>query len=220
MPSQETAVPRSSALDYESVAPDEDWAQEPEALPRRPRRRLLAPIPLSLIAVLLLACGFVAGVEVQKGQMSSSSGTGAGFASRLAALGGGLPGGGPTGRATGVSGARAGAGASAGGNGAGGAGVTSGEVSYIRGSTIYVTNSQGNTIKVSASAGSKVTKTVTTKANSIHPGDTVVVLGSQAKNGAVTATSISVGSTGLGGSIGSGGSSGTGGGGPALFGSG
>ena len=36
-------------------------------LPPRPRNRLLAPLPLALIAVLIAACGFLGGVLVQKG---------------------------------------------------------------------------------------------------------------------------------------------------------
>jgi tRNA(Ile2) C34 agmatinyltransferase TiaS len=100
--------------------------------------------------------------------------------------------------------------------------LTVGEVSSVRGNTLYVANSQGNTIKVTAPAGVKVTKTVSTKAKSIHPGDTVTVVGSQGKNGSVNASSISVSSstssaTGTTSPTGSGAS---GGGASALFGSG
>ena len=77
---------------------------------------------------------------------------------------------------------RAQAGLPAGGGfpGAGGlsGGLTTGEVSYVSGSTLYV-NSGENTVKVSAPAGTKVSKTVSTSVHSIHPGDTVVVRGSQ-----------------------------------------
>ena len=65
----------------------------PEELPPRPRRRLLGaggnPISLALLGVLLLACGFIGGVLVEKGQTSSSaagSGAAAGLAARFAAL--------------------------------------------------------------------------------------------------------------------------------------
>ena len=76
----------------------DDWLQEPEELPRRPRRRLLGvggnPIALSLLGVLLVACGFIGGVLVEKGQSSSSSPTSASssLASRFAALRGGSSG--------------------------------------------------------------------------------------------------------------------------------
>jgi len=98
-----------------------------------------------------------------------------------------------------------------------GGGVTTGEVSYVPGNTLYVANAQANTVKVSTTAGSKITKTVTTKTNAIHPGDTVVVLGSQANDGTTSASSISISTNGSGNSAGSGGS---GGGAATLLGSG
>jgi hypothetical protein len=209
----------------------DEWLDEPEELPRRPRRRLLAPVPLALLAALLIACGFIGGVLVQKGQSSSSSasgaaaGAGGGFASRLAALGGRPPGTGATGSASSSGGSGSGAAGAFPGAGGSAGGVTTGQVAYVRGNTLYVTDSQGNTVKVTAAAGSKVTKTVGTSAKSIHPGSTVVVLGSKAGNGSVSATSITVGSNSSGAAGGAaGGSAASGaasdGGTPALFGSG
>ena len=85
-----------------------EWAEEPvEELPRRPRRRLLGaggnPIALALLGVLLIACGFIGGVLIEKGQStsSSSSGAAAGLASRFAALRGGASGTGTSGASTG-----------------------------------------------------------------------------------------------------------------------
>lgn len=46
--------------------------REEEELPARPRNRLLAPLPLALIAVLVAATGFLGGVLVQKGSEGSS----------------------------------------------------------------------------------------------------------------------------------------------------
>ena len=105
-------------------AEDDDWLEdESDELPRRPRRRLLGsggnPVFLALLAVLLIACGFIGGVLVEKGQTSSSSssasgaGAAAGFASasRLAAL-------------RGASGAGTGASVTAGGTGANAGGQT------------------------------------------------------------------------------------------------
>jgi len=137
---------------------------------------------------------------VQKGQggtASASAGASSGFASRFAALKGAARGaGGAAGGASsaGGSASRGGAGGFPGLGGSTGGGVTTGEVAYVRGDTLYVSDSQGNTVKVTASAAAKVTKTVITKAQSIHPGSTVVVLGSKAKNGAISATSITVNS--------------------------
>jgi hypothetical protein len=210
---------------------DDDWLQEEPELPPRPRRRLFGtganPATLALLGVLLIACGFIGGVLVEKGESSpSASGSSApSLASRFAAL---------RGRSSG-SGARP-AGSAAGGfagfAGAGGSGgrPTAGTVAYLAGKTLYVTNSEGNTIKVTTSAATSVKKTVTASVGSIHPGEPVNVTGASGSGGSVVAESISVGSAGagaalaalLGGSKSSPHSStgGSGSGEPALFGSG
>jgi hypothetical protein len=205
-----------------------------QTLPPRPRRRLLGaggnPIHLALLGVLLIACGFIAGVLVEKGQTSSSSSGGgggggaAGVASRFAAL---------RGASSGASGATAG-GAPAGGGG--GTGATIGQVAYVDGSTLYVTDAEGNTVKVTTSAASTVTKTVKADVKGIHPGETVVVTGATGSGGKIAAESIRVGGAAGGGLGALFGGSGAGGGGrggsrgsasgsssggePALFGKG
>jgi hypothetical protein len=205
---------------YEPVRTDEqdDWLEDPEELPRRPRRRLLGaggrPV-LALLSVLLIACGFIGGVLVEKGQSSSSSssaGTAASLGSRFAALRGGT--------------SNAGAGASGGSGGLLGSGAgrpTAGTVAYVAGKTLYVTNAEGNTVKVTTSAGTSVTKTVKADVAGIHPGETVTVTGATGANGAVNAEAISVGSGGglralLGGLGGRGASKRGGGGEASLFG--
>jgi hypothetical protein len=197
MQSDDSPAPETGVLDHGPGEEEREWLDEPSELPPRPRRRLLAPIPLALCGVLLIACGFIAGVQVQKGQGSPAASATAGLASRFAALGARGAGAGAAGGRSAAAGFPAGAGAGGFGAGASGAGsLTTGEVSYVRGNTIYVADSQGNTVKVSAAAASKVTKTVSTKASAIHPGETVVVIGTQAKNGSISARSISVSSGG------------------------
>jgi hypothetical protein len=210
-----------------TVEQQQEWLDEPpeSELPPRPRRRLLTPAPLALMGVLLTACGFIGGVLVEKGESSSSSSAGgaSGLASRFAALRAGASG----------TGARSGTGSAAGGFGSSGAGgsftrPTAGTVAYLDGSTLYVTNVEGNTVKVTTSAGTTVNKTVKSAVKSIHPGETVTVTGETGESGAISAESISVGSSGggfaslFGGSGARGGSSGSarggGGGEPALFG--
>ncbi|HTY96041.1 MAG TPA: hypothetical protein VMB91_03305, partial [Solirubrobacteraceae bacterium] len=84
MSTRDTSVDDTAALEYEPGT-EEDWFEEDEdELPRRPRRRLFGPIPAVLIAILLLAGGFLAGVEVQKNEGGSST-SGSGL-SGLAAL--------------------------------------------------------------------------------------------------------------------------------------
>lgn len=199
---------------YDEPAPEQEWLEdEPEEAPARPRRKLLSPLPVTLFVILLVACGFFAGVEVEKGQSSSS--TPGGFPAGLTALRSQGAGGASKGSGTGPAGfLGAGTGGAPAGFSAGG--LTTGEVTYLSGSTIYVTNTEGNTVKVKAPAGTTVTKTVSTSVHSVHPGDTVVVRGSQTKNGGVTAASISVSSSS--GSTNS--TTGTGGSAQQLFGAG
>jgi hypothetical protein len=190
-----------------------EWDADTEELPPRPRRRLLAPVPVALLSVLLLACGFIGGVLVEKGQTSSSTGGGvSGLASRFAALraaGGASAATAGTGAA--AAGTSAAAGASTGGAAAsfgggagsgsrggfagrfGDAGATIGEVSYVDGTTLYVSDAEGDTVKVTTSAAASITKTVKTGVHGIHPGETVVVRGSKNSRGVVSAESISIG---------------------------
>jgi hypothetical protein len=207
MPDTQTAIPEQ----------EDRWAQEPlHELPPRPRRRLFTPIPVALCGVLLLACGFIGGVLVEKGETSSSSGSGAaGLASRFAALRG-AAGAGSTASGSGIGGTGGGAGGSVGGGFAGrlrglsgASGATIGEVSYISGSTLYVTDFEGATVKVKLSPASSITKTVKAGVHSIHPGEMVVIRGAKGSGGAVSAESVSVSAAGA-----------TGGGLGALFGGG
>jgi hypothetical protein len=204
-------------------ASDGDWLDDADELPPRPRRRLLTPIPLTLLAILAIACGFIAGVLVEKGQ-GGSSGTGGGvggFAGRLATASGRSSVGSASSSGSGFT-AAAGGGGTQGGSGAAGAGAgsssatartngreagagaTIGQVAYVSKDTLYVTTLEGNTVKVTAAPGATVTKSVKTKAAGIHPGETVVVTGSTSASGAISAQSIRAGSAtgGLGGAAG------------------
>ncbi len=217
---------------------EDQWAEEPlDELPPRPRRRLLGtggnPIPVALLGVLLIACGFIGGVLVEKAQTTSSpsGGAAAGLASRFAALrGAGGAGSTTTGTAGSSSTGAGGTGSSTAGGGFAGrlgglaGGSTVGEVSYISGSTLYVVDAEGNTVKVTTSPASAITKTVKADLHGIHPGETVVVRGTKGSGGAVSAESISVGAAGgglsslFGGGGGARGGSSAAGSGPALFG--
>ena len=235
----------SADADADAGAGAGGWDESVEELPRRPRHRLFGaggngkggnPLLLGLLGVLLIACGFIGGVLVEKGQNSSSSSPGGGaggLAARFAALRGAVG----TGASPAASGASSGGGfaRSGAGSGAGaGAGATVGQVAFVSDGTLYVTNAEGNTVKVTAAPGATVTKTVQTDIKSIHPGETVLVSGAAGKNGTISAESIRVGgaSGGLGGLFGAAGSSGGarkgsgsagdggGGGEPSLFGNG
>ncbi len=192
-----------------TVEQQEQWLEEPAELPRRPRRRLFTPIPLALTGVLLIACGFIGGVLVEKDQNSSSSSSGgaSSFAARFASLRAASAGGSGASAGAGGAGASNGSGRAAGlfgagAAGAGGPGATVGQVSYVSGSTLYVTGTEGNTVKVKTSDASTVSKTVKADVKGIHPGETVIVTGSTGANGAVQAESIRVSEAGASGGLG------------------
>jgi hypothetical protein len=95
-------------------------------------------------------------------------------------------------------------------------------VVFLVGGRLYVTNAEGNTVKVTTSAGTTVNKTSRSDVKSIHPGETVTITGETGSGGAISAESINVGSGGglaalFGGSGASAGARGSGGE-PALFG--
>jgi hypothetical protein len=200
----------------EPAQPTSDQELETALLPPRRRRRLT--LLTAVLAFAAVAGGaFAGGVEIQKHYGGSSNGSGAGTSGRLARFGSGSSsnagtGTGLSGRSGSTGGGGAGSGGASGfggggssgatgfgGGGFGGAGDTTlGQVTVIKGSTLYVTDFNGNTVKVTTSAQSRVSKTVTSSLKNIHPGDSVVVRGTTGKNGTLAASSISVSSGGNG----------------------
>ncbi len=179
--------------DVRETSPEEPEAWRDEPLRRRPRRRLLTPATALLFALLVGAAGFIVGVEIEKGEASSGTGTrGSGRLALLSAANAGA----------------AGAGASTsrgGGRGLSGAGgATVGQVAYISGKDLYVTSLEGNTVKVAASAAT-ITRQVTSSVKGVHPGDTVIVQGAPNADGTILASTVrDSGSTGTGGGLGGG----------------
>jgi hypothetical protein len=160
--------------------------------PGRPRRRWFGKGGTVVLALVLGACGFYAGVRVEKGQVSGGSAvSGLSLPSSAGSRSG--PGASNTGRAgagtsrNGFSGVPPGG--AAGFGGAGDASV--GTVSSVRGSTVYLTTTSGNTVKVKLSSATKITKSQTVRRGSLRPGDTIIVQGVTASNGSVSASSVS-----------------------------
>jgi hypothetical protein len=155
--------------------PEEEWdTVEDLALPGRPRRRVWTWWSAGLFALILCAVGFYAGVRVEKGQVASSNSAAAfSAAGRAGGLGRtGVPGGGLRGAF-------------------GGAGSTFGTVSSVSKKSLFVTDSSGNTVKVTLSSATKVTKNVNVGKKAVRPGDLVVVSGAKGSNGTVNATTVS-----------------------------
>jgi hypothetical protein len=184
-----------------------DEFESDELLPSRPRRRLLAPLPVTLLVILMTGVGFLGGVALEKGEGSPTSSTaesGSSLASTLA-----TPRGNKSKKAGGgkssakAAGGAAGSLAGLGGTGSGSAAV--GAVAYLEGSTLYVTTTEGNTVKITSTPASTVSKTVTSSVKAIHPGETVTVTGSSGKNGSISAEAINVGAPRAGSGAGKGG---------------
>jgi hypothetical protein len=143
-------------------------------------------LTLALLVLAAAAAAFIGGVEAQK-HWGKSNTTSSGIPSSIAAAfaGGGFPGGTPNSSGTGAF-----------PGGFGGANATTGTVTLIKGTTLYVTNAAGNTVLVKTSARSRVSKSVSGSVKTIHPGDSVTVTGSQNKDGSVSARQVTVGGGG------------------------
>jgi hypothetical protein len=197
-------------FDHTLPAGYQDEQSDEYHVPVRSRRKFLNAKTALLIAVLTAAAGFYGGIRVEKGQVSSSSTSAAGgsLASRFAGLASRL--GGAAGAGAGATGAGAAAGGAArsgaAGAGAGAAGDTGlggfaarfgggnstiGTISSVNGSTLYVSTTGGNTVKVQLSSAAKLTKSENVGKNRLHPGDSVVVSGLKKSNGTVVATTVS-----------------------------
>jgi hypothetical protein len=144
------------------------------------RRKKLPAVTAALALAVAIAGGLVGGVEAQKhwGASSPAAATGrpggfAGFAGRAGGGAGGFPG--------------------FGGAGGGGGGATTGTVTLIKGTTLYVTDASGNTVLVHTTAQSSVKKTTSATTKTIHPGDSVTVTGTQNKDGSYSAQAITIG---------------------------
>ena len=182
----ETASDLTPSREEDSYLDDDDeWVSQ---APRGWRVRGATGV---LLLLLFAAAGFWGGSALQKHHDKSSGSTAAASAaSRFAAFAGR----GGTGTATGgrTSGGAAG-GTTAGGIGAGFArNGTAGIVTTIQGSTVYLTDSSGNLVKITTTPASTVTKTVSGTLADLQPGQTVVVQGSKAADGSTTARSITI----------------------------
>ncbi|HEX4690721.1 MAG TPA: hypothetical protein VH276_08505 [Solirubrobacteraceae bacterium] len=142
-----------------------------DQLPPRPRRRLATRWTVATSVVILLALGFTGGALVQRGRQPAAPAAGsqaaAGLATRPPTADGG------------------------------GAAPIAGKVSSVDGRTLYVTTGQGTTIKVRVRSSAKVARTAKSSAGAVHPGDTVVITGSKAAGGTVTAAQVTATANGV-----------------------
>jgi hypothetical protein len=181
-----------SAIPYERDN-EEQWEPEQEdtlALPARPRRKFFNRRSAALLALITCAAGFYAGIRVEKSQLSSSSSAARAFTPPALGSAAGRS-------ASGTSGSRSSAASGLPGGGGfpgaalGGANASIGTISSVDGNAIYLSDSSGNTVKITLSSATKITKSLSVGKRSLHPGDSVVIRGLKNNNGTVSATSIS-----------------------------
>lgn len=80
--------------------------------------------------------------------------------------------------------------------GGAGSGRVVGQVKLVDGTTLYVTDVQGNTVKVTTDPSSIVTRTTPAAVADLRPGDTVVAEGAAGADGTVAATRVAEGGAG------------------------
>jgi hypothetical protein len=191
-----TEVPTKTDL---PAPPYVDGDDEPAFRPR-PRRRAHL-LTFVLAGALLVGAGFYGGVLLQKHEdhgSTSASAALSGRAARFAAGGGatGASGASGTSGATGTGGAGGGGGRFGGfggggfGGGAGGGSAVAGTVKLVDGTNVYVTDTNGNVVKVTTNGSSQLTKTDPASTKDVAPGDVVTVRGTQNSDGSYAATSV------------------------------
>ena len=196
--------PPPGAPDYQTMPlPQDDYVddEDEEWVNQAPKGLRIPPITGILALVLFAVCGFWGGAVLQKHHDKSTRTTTSGaaaFAGLAAGRRGAAAGGaGGTGTGTGTGTAATGA-----GGGFGGRGGTAGTVSDVEGSTVFLTDSSGNILKVNLAPTTRVTKTTAGTAADIQLGDSVVVTGAKGTDGSTAATAVVIvpaGTTGLGG---------------------
>ncbi|WP_327289814.1 hypothetical protein [Streptomyces sp. NBC_01198] len=156
-----------------------------------PPRRKLPWLTLLLSAGVVAAAAFAGGALVEKHHLHGTA-SGSPFAGVTGARGGAGAGAGTGAGRFGGAGATAGAGTGAGGAAAG---LTFGTVKLVDGSTIYVTDAQGDIVKVTTAGSTKVTESKDGKVSDLKPGQTVTVRGSKGASGDIAATTVTEGAT-------------------------
>ncbi|MGK4582234.1 hypothetical protein [Kitasatospora sp. HPMI-4] len=158
-----------------------------------PPRRKLPWLTLALAGAAIAVFSFAGGVWYEQGNGKS------GTTQQAGQRGPGFGGGGQGGYGQGGGGRRAG-----GQGGPGGAGFTRGTVKSVDGSTVYLTDASGNTVKVTTGDSTKVQLSKEGKVSDLQPGQSVTVMGTPDSSGGYAATQLTEGAGGFGGGGGGG----------------
>lgn len=225
--SKEIATVSSTPAEQVALLSTPPDARDVSAELAAPPRRKLPWLSLVLAGGVIATSAFAGGVWYQQ-----SNGSSAGKSARPAAAaagaqrpaGGGGYGGqgqggqGGYGQGGGQNGSRRGAGQGGqgqGGQGGGQAGLTRGTVKAVDGTTVYLTDANGNTVKITTGDATKVQLNKEGKVADLQPGQSVTVVGTPDANGGYTASQLVEGNAAAGGFGGGGfGGGGAGGGAP------
>ncbi|GGU99921.1 hypothetical protein GCM10010495_08260 [Kitasatospora herbaricolor] len=177
-----------------SSAPD---ARDITAELAAPPRRRLPWVTLALAGGVLAAAAFSGGVWYQQNHGSTKTAAGGGGQQRAAAPGG-YGGQGAAGQGTGRRNGQAGGTGAAGGAGVpggtgaqgGAGGFTRGTVKVVDGTTVYLTDANGNTVKVTTGDSTKVQLNKEGKVGDLQPGQSVTVVGTPDASGGYAATQL------------------------------
>jgi hypothetical protein len=186
-----SALPAGQLPDAEPEAESRDGLAEElaHAAPKRWWNRGT----VVLAGLVLLAGGFVGGVQVQKNWGSTTPSRGSGFPAGGFAAGANAGGAGRYGGGTGRGGFTQGGGTAPQGGGTQAAPAssgTTGTVKLVDGSTIYVQTSDGNVVTVNTDGKTAVSAASKATLKSIKAGQKVTVQGAAGSDGTVTATSV------------------------------
>jgi hypothetical protein len=151
------------------------------------RRRVLPSATWALLFALVGGGGFLAGVKAQHSSGSTTT-SGAALANAFRNGGGRAAGGNGTG-----TGAGAGTGAAGGQGGAtaGPGGATIGQIKLVDGNNVYVSDAQGNVVKVHVGSTATVSMTQSAAVADLKAGANVLVRCAAGADGTVEATSVS-----------------------------
>jgi hypothetical protein len=176
----------------DDLVPITDLEPDPALVGELQRRRAVTPLTRSLLALVIAGAAFLGGVLVERSQAktTSSSASPSGVPANIAALFGGAR------TSTTVAGA-------GGTKTTTGATQTFGTVKLVDGKNVYVSDAQGNVTKVATDATTKITVSQAASIAKLKPSTSVIVQGTTAADGTITATSISQSTAG--GGLGTGG---------------
>lgn len=167
--------------------------EETEEVPVEPRRRGTAIVAAVLLVAVIGVGGFLLGLRIQKHKDDSAISAVQASAGTRANQGGATGGTGGTQGAPGST-----AGQNRRGNGQGGPGnqgAVSGQVKSIDGTTLLVTDNQGNTVKVTTTPQTQVLKTTAGSSQDVNPDSQVQIFGQRNDDGSIEATEITLGGT-------------------------